>query len=50
MQQSFNELVQQLRTKENEKNLASQRHEYLKKGSPVSRIVLVRAEGQNIWH
>jgi chromosome segregation protein len=46
MQQSFNELVQQLRTKENEKNLASQRHEYLKERVTGFQDFLGRAEGQ----
>jgi chromosome segregation protein len=46
MQQNFNELVQQVRTKENEKNLASQRLEYLKEREASLTEFLSRAEGQ----
>jgi chromosome segregation protein len=46
MQQSFNELVQQVRTKENEKSLASQRLEYLKERATGLQDFLGKAEGQ----
>jgi chromosome segregation protein len=46
MQQSFNELVQQLRNKENEKNLATQRHEHLKERLTSIEQFLGKAEGQ----
>ena len=46
LQQSFNELVQQIRTKENEKNLASQRLEYLREREGNLSQFLNRAEGQ----
>ena len=46
MQQSFNELVQTVRTKENEKNLASQRLEYLREREENLSQFLSRAEGQ----
>ena len=46
MQQSFNELVQTVRTKENEKNLASQRLEYLRERESSLSQFLGRAEGQ----
>lgn len=46
MQQSFNELVQQVRTKENEKSLASQRLEYLKERAAGLQDFLAKAGGQ----
>jgi chromosome segregation protein len=46
MQQTFNELVQNVRTRENEKNLASQRLEYLKERQNNLSQFLNRAEGQ----
>ncbi len=46
MQQSFNELVQMVRTRENEKNLASQRLEHLKEKEASLTEFLGRAEGQ----
>jgi chromosome segregation protein len=46
LQQSFNELVQQVRTKENEKNLASQRLEYLKERATGLQDFLQKAGGQ----
>jgi chromosome segregation protein len=46
LQQGFNDLVQQVRTKENEKNLASQRLEYLKEREANLSQFLSRAEGQ----
>jgi len=46
MQQTFNELVQNVRTKENEKNLASQRLEYLKERQTSLQDFLNRASGQ----
>ena len=46
MQQSFNELVQQVRTKENEKSLASQRLEHLKERSTGLQDFLAKAGGQ----
>ncbi len=46
LQQSFNELVQNVRTKENEKNLASQRLEYLKEREVNLTQFLTNAEGQ----
>ncbi len=46
MQQAFNELVQQVRTKENEKNLASQRLEYLNERSTSLQDFLNKAGGQ----
>ena len=45
-QHNFNELVQQLRAKENEKNLASQRIHYLKEKDASLKEFLVRANGQ----
>lgn len=45
-QHSFNELVQQLRVKENEKNLASQRLHYLKEKDASLKQFLERATGQ----
>jgi chromosome segregation protein len=46
MQYQFNELVQQVRTKENEKNLAAQRLEYLKEREGNLQEFLNKAEGQ----
>ena len=46
MQHSFNELVQQVRTKENEKNLAAQRLEYLKEREESLQAFLQKAGGQ----
>jgi len=46
LQQSFNELVQNLRTKENEKNLATQRLQYLREREENLTQFLDRAEGQ----
>src|SRR4029079_7277426 len=46
LQQSFNELVQNVRTKENEKNLATQRLEYLREREANLSQFLSRAEGQ----
>ncbi len=46
MQHSYNELVQQVRTKENEKNLAAQRLEYLKEREGNLNEFLQKAEGQ----
>ncbi len=46
LQQSFNELVQNLRTKENEKNLATQRLQYLREREENLTQFLNRAEGQ----
>jgi chromosome segregation protein len=46
LQQSFNELVQTLRTKENEKNLAAQRLQYLREREENLSQFLSRAEGQ----
>jgi chromosome segregation protein len=46
MQQGFNELVQNVRTKENEKNLATQRLEYLRERETNLSQFLSRAEGQ----
>lgn len=45
-QHNFNELVQQLRAKENEKNLASQRLHYLKDKDASLKEFLERATGQ----
>ncbi|MBV9963263.1 MAG: chromosome segregation protein SMC [Parafilimonas sp.] len=45
-QHYFNELVQQLRAKENEKNLASQSLHYLKEKDASLKEFLVRASGQ----
>lgn len=45
-QHGFNELVQQLRVKENEKNLASQRLHYLKEKDASLKQFLERATGQ----
>jgi chromosome segregation protein len=46
MQQGFNELVQNVRTKENEKNLATQRLEYLHERQENLTQFLSKAEGQ----
>ncbi len=46
MQHSFNDLVQTVRTKENEKNLAAQRLEYLKEREASLKEFLQKAEGQ----
>lgn len=46
LQQGFNELVQTVRTRENEKNLASQRLEYLRERQTSLTQFLSKAEGQ----
>ncbi|MBS1655649.1 MAG: AAA family ATPase, partial [Bacteroidetes bacterium] len=46
MQHAFNELVQSVRSKENEKNLAAQRLEYLKERETNLAEFLQKAEGQ----
>ena len=46
MQHSFNELVQSVRSKENEKNLAVQRLEYLREKEANLKDFLQKAEGQ----
>ncbi len=46
LQQSFNELVQTIRTKENEKNLATQRLQYLREREENLSQFLNKAEGQ----
>ncbi len=46
MQQEFNSLVQTLRTKENEKNLATQKLQYLREKETNLKTFLERAEGQ----
>jgi chromosome segregation protein len=46
MQHSFNDLVQTVRTKENEKNLSAQRLEYLKEREGSLKEFLQKAEGQ----
>ncbi|MFY8127802.1 MAG: chromosome segregation protein SMC [Chitinophagaceae bacterium] len=46
MQQGFNELVATLRTKENEKNLATQKLQYLKEKEESIKDFLAKAEGQ----
>jgi chromosome segregation protein len=46
LQQGFNELVQTVRTRENEKNLAAQRLEYLKERETSLTQFLGKAEGQ----
>jgi chromosome segregation protein len=46
MQHQFNELVQQVRTKENEKNLAAQRLEYLQERETGLKEFLQKSEGQ----
>ncbi|SKA05502.1 chromosome segregation protein SMC [Sediminibacterium ginsengisoli] len=46
MQQEFNDLLQQLRSKENEKNLATQKLHYLKEKETGLKDFLEKAEGQ----
>ncbi len=46
MQHEFNELLQQLRSKENEKNLASQRLKFLQEKESSLKSFLQKAEGQ----
>jgi chromosome segregation protein len=46
MQHSFNDLVQSVRSKENDKNLAAQRLEYLKEKETSLKDFLQKAEGQ----
>ncbi|MBW7846142.1 MAG: AAA family ATPase, partial [Bacteroidia bacterium] len=46
MQYEFNELLQKLRTKENDKNLASQKLHYLKEKETGFKDFLSKAEGQ----
>lgn len=46
MQHAFNEIQQQVRTKENEKNLAAQRLEHLKERETGLREFLQKADGQ----
>ncbi len=46
MQHEFNELVQQLRTRENEKNLASQRLNFLQEKESTLQEFLLKGEGQ----
>ncbi len=46
MQHEFNDLVQKLRTQENEKNLASQKLTYLKEKETSIKDFLQKAEGQ----
>jgi chromosome segregation protein len=46
MQQAFNEMLQHLRTKENEKNLAAQRLDHLKEREAGLQDFLQKAEGQ----
>ncbi|MGK2864864.1 MAG: chromosome segregation protein SMC [Chitinophagaceae bacterium] len=46
MQHSFNDLVQMVRTKENEKNLSAQRLEYLKEREASLKEFLQKAGGQ----
>lgn len=46
LQQTYNELVQQVRTRENEKNLATQRLEYLRERETSLTLFLNKAEGQ----
>ncbi|MCR6719530.1 MAG: AAA family ATPase [Chitinophagaceae bacterium] len=46
MQYQFNELLQQVRTRENEKNLAAQRLEYLREREGNLQEFLQKAEGQ----
>ncbi|MEP7277634.1 MAG: chromosome segregation protein SMC [Bacteroidota bacterium] len=46
MQHSFNDLLQTLRTKENEKNLASQRLHFLQEKSASLEAFLAKSEGQ----
>ncbi len=46
MQHAFNELLQQVRTRENDKNLAAQRLEYLREREHNLQEFLQKAEGQ----
>ncbi len=46
MQQAFNAMVQNLRSKENEKNLASQRLQYLREKETSLKDFLQKSEGQ----
>ena len=46
MQHEFNDLVQDLRTKENEKNLGSQRLNFLKEKEASLQEFLQKGEGQ----
>jgi chromosome segregation protein len=46
MQHEFNDLVQQLRTRENEKNLASQRLNFLQEKESTLQEFLLKGEGQ----
>jgi len=46
MQQAFNELQQSVRAKENDKNLATQRLEYLAEKQDSLNLFLTKAEGQ----
>ena len=46
MQHSFNDLVQNLRTKENEKNLATQKLQYLQEKETGLKDFLNKADGQ----
>lgn len=46
MQHAFNDLVQQVRTKENEKNLSAQRLEHLREKESSLQEFLQKAEGQ----
>lgn len=46
MQQAFNDLVQQVRTRENDKNLSAQRLEYLKERENTLQAFLEKAGGQ----
>ena len=46
MQHSFNDLLQNLRSKENDKNLAAQRLDYLNDKEKSLQEFLERAEGQ----
>ena len=46
MQHTFNELVQQVRTKENEKNLSAQRLEYMRERESSLKEFLQKAGGQ----
>ena len=46
MQHAFNEMLQHLRSKENEKNLAAQRLDHLKEREAGSQDFLQKAEGQ----
>jgi chromosome segregation protein len=46
MQHAFNELVHKLRSRENDKNLSSQRLQYLQERETALRDFLIKAEGQ----